>query len=299
MAMQTLDFHKVGLVLGESNRMLRHGLRSALFSKGFREIVDTDRISVIRETIATQTVDLLICNSWLRDGDVVELTHDIRHNRLGNNPFIVIITFVDAPSKEAVVRVLNSGSDDVVLKPISAGKLLGRIESLASERKNFVVVGDYVGPNRRVGGRHEATGVPEFNVPNPVRAKARREANLEDLQHTIEHIGLIITEEKLKRYACRINDLVDRVVPQYQARTPDEDVVGHLDSLLSLAGETRRCVGMTPHAHLGELCESLMTVAEGVRRNPLAPSAQDLNLLPQTAAAIQRAFNTETAKKLH
>ena len=297
--MQTLDFHKVGLVLGEPNKMLRHGLRSALFSKGFRDIVDTDRISVIRETIATQTVDLLICDSRLRDGDVVELTHDIRHNRLGNNPFIVIITFVEAASKDAVVRVLNSGSDDVVLKPLSAGKLLERIENLAGGRKNFVVVGDYVGPNRRGGGRNEATGVPEFNVPNPVRAKARGEANPEVLRDTIEHIGLIITEEKLKRYVCRIGDLVDRVIPHYQAGTPDEEAVGHLDRLLSLAEETRRCLQTTSHAHVGDLCESLMTVAEGMRRNPLAPCAQDLQFLPQTATAIRLAFKTEPAKILH
>ncbi len=297
--MQTLDFQKVGLVLGESNRMLRRGLRSALFSKGFRDIVDTDRMSVIRETIATHAVDLLICDSSLRDGEVVELTHDIRHNRIGNNPFIVIITFVDAPSKEAVVRVLNSGSDDVVLKPISAGKLLGRIEQLASERKNFVVAGDYVGPNRRGGGRHEGTAIPEFNVPNPVRAKARGEASPQDLQHTIDQIGMMITEEKLKHYAWRIGDLVDRVIPHYQAGTPSEGVVEHLDRLLSVAGEARRCVGITSHAHVGDLCDSLIAVAEEVRRNPLAPRAQDLHLLPQTAAAIQRAFETATAKVLH
>jgi DNA-binding response OmpR family regulator len=297
--MQNFDFHEIGLVIGESNRMLRRGLRSALFSKGFRDIVDTDRMSVIRDTIANQPVDLLICDSWLQDGDVVELTHDIRHNRIGNNPFIVIINFVDAPSREALGRVLNSGSDDVVLKPISAGKLLGRIEHLASQRKNFVVTGDYVGPNRRDGGRHQMTGIPEFHVPNPVRAKARGKVNPKDLQDTIEHIGMIITEEKLKRYARRIGDLVDQVVPQYRAGTPDEGVVGHLDRLLSVAGETRRCLKMTSRAHLSDLCDSLMTVAEGMRRNPLAPRAQDLSLLPQTAAAIERAFQTETAKDLH
>ena len=290
--MQNLDFQNIGMVLADSNRMVRRGLCGALHAQGFRDIVDTDRVSGIREAIADSTADLLVCDANLRDGDSLKLTHDIRHNRVGRNPFIVIITFIDSPERNTIARVMNSGSDDIVLKPISASMLLDRIVHLVSERKNFVVTSDYIGPNRRgAGGRNGGMAIAEIGVPNPVRIKAMREGSVEEIQHAIDRVASDINEEKLRRHAFQIGYLVAHILPACKEGVARTGAVEHLDRLLFVTEDVgRRLVG-TPFAHVGELCESLLGVADNIRRKSHDPNPQDLKLLPQLAQAVERAFN--------
>ncbi len=289
--MQNLDFQNIGMVLADSNRMVRRGLCGALHAQGFRDIVDTDRVSGVREAIADSAADLLVCDAHLRDGDSLKLTHDIRHNRVGRNPFIVIITFVDSPERNTIARVMNSGSDDIVLKPISANTLLDRIVHLVSERKNFVVTSDYIGPNRRGGGRNGGMAIAEIGVPNSVRIKAMREGSVEEIQRAIDRVASDINEEKLRRHAFQIGYLVGHILPAYKEGAARTCAVEHLDRLLFVTEDIgRRLVG-TPFAHVGELCESLLGVADNIRRKSYEPDPQDLKLLPQLAQAVERAFN--------
>ena len=46
MKAQKLDFEKVGILLGDPSKMIRQGLKGALFNEGFRDILDTDKLPV-------------------------------------------------------------------------------------------------------------------------------------------------------------------------------------------------------------------------------------------------------------
>ena len=291
--MKNLDYHNVGLAIGDSNRMLRRGLKSALFTSGFRDIMDTDKVSAIRQAVEDNAVDLLICGTRLTDGDSLGLTHDIRHHRIGKNPFIVIITLVNNPGRETVMKVLSAGADDVVIKPISVGTLMERISHLARERKNFIVTTDYIGPNRRDGNRPDAMAIPEIDVPNPIKAKVRGEANVEELQRVIDKVAGVVNEQKMERHAHQIDYLVDRIVPLYEAETVDRKVVEMMERLILVTEDIGRRLGGTRYAHVAELCQSLVSVTENINKKPLSPHPQDIKLLPQLAQAIRRAFAPE------
>ena len=288
--MADMDFQRIGLVLGDGNAMIRQGLKGALFTKGFREIIDTDKTSVAREVIKENAVDLLITDYRLPDGDALQLIHDIRHQRVGKNPFMVVITLIDAPEKEVVMKVMDSGSDDIIIKPISAGKLLDRVTMLARERKLFVVTTDYIGPDRRSGHRAGTIDIPKIEVPNPVKAKVSGDTDMDKLQSAIDAVAQVVNEQKMERHAFQIDYLVNIVVPIYRDGNVTKEIIPHLDRLLFVSQDISRRLEGTPFAHVGELCQSMVAVADGIRRKPLAPMAQDIKLLPQLGKAIKRAF---------
>ena len=281
--------------------MIRQGLKGALSNKGFRGIFDSDNLDAIREAITDNSVDLLICDANFPDGDACALTHDIRHHRLGNNPFMVVIMLVGSPDKETIMRVVNSGTDDVVLKPISAAKLFERVDMLARARKRFVVTTDYIGPSRRESHRPGTMKIPELDVPNPVKAKVDGNVAQEAMQGDIDNFTAVLNEQKMERYAFQVGYLVDRIAPLYEDGTVDMGIVQHLDRLQWVSEDLSRRTKGTSFDHVNDLCESMAAVAASVRKMPLKPEQRDIQLLPQLARAIQRAFSPDdkAAKVAH
>jgi DNA-binding response OmpR family regulator len=72
----------------------------------------------------------LIIDHEFPRGNVHKFTRRIRHHEIGSNPFIVIITLALEPEKEEIMRIIDSGSDDLLLKPITAGMLVKRVKYL-------------------------------------------------------------------------------------------------------------------------------------------------------------------------
>ena len=289
---KNLDFGKVGLLLGDPSRMIRQGLKGALFTEGFRDILDTDKLPDIREAVAENRVDLLICDIHLSEGDVCHFISEIRHHLVGNNPFLIIIALIDAPDRETIARVIDAGFDDIVLKPISGGKLVERINLLVRKRKPFVVTTDYIGPTRRDGKRENSIEIPEISVPNPVRIKAEGQVSLEGLQQAIDTVARMINEQKMERHAFQIDYLVDKIVPLYESETVDMRIVKRLDRLRYVTEDISRRQKGTAYSHVSDLCESFLGVINGIREKPLAPQPKDIKLLPQLAKAIKRAFES-------
>ena len=69
-----------------------------------------------------------------------------------------------------VKKVIESGSDDLLPKPLSSGHLISRIEQLVQARKSFVVTSEYIGPDRRNTEERESE-ITLLQVPNSLRVK--------------------------------------------------------------------------------------------------------------------------------
>src|SRR3546814_19838847 len=63
-----------------------------------------------------------VCSSYLLampEGDAVALVSDLRHGRLGVNPYLPIILTSWESDKPLVRRVVDAGADDLQVKPLS------------------------------------------------------------------------------------------------------------------------------------------------------------------------------------
>ena len=292
--MEDFNFENVKVLMGEIDRNTREGLKSALYHHGFRDIRFTDTMSVIEETASNDAVDLLICNTEYADGDIHDLIRKIRHHEIGSNPFLLIITLTNDPSKEMIRKVIDSGSDDLLVKPISAGKLYERIVNLTRGRKRFVVTSDYIGPNRRKTPRPGAEKIPEIEVPNPLKALALDDVHVDKLQEDIERCSTIINGLKIERYAVQIAYLAKQILSYYAGETADADVTPHLDRLVYVSEDMCCRLERFDHAKKNQkeaLCQPMVELAGRLRADPSSPDPQNIDLLPQLADDIRSAFH--------
>lgn len=291
--MENFSFENIRVLVGDPNREVRDAIRGGLYGQGFRYIMVTDRMSVVESAVATNSVDLMICDTELPDGDFYDLVYRIRHHELGDNPFIVVTALITEPTPKMVKKIFDAGCDDLVPKPISTGLLFERVVNLARNRKSFVVTSDYIGPNRRAGPRSGIQQDHEIDVPNPLKTKAMDDANAEDLQAEIDRVANVLNEQKMKCHAYQIAYLVERIVPLYEDGAADESVISHLEYLFYVSEDINRRLEGTRYAHVGELCLSMVNVVRAVRQAPLSPDRKDISLLPALAQAIKCAFESK------
>ena len=292
--MSSVNFENVKLVIADGGAQIRREVKALLHHQGFRDIVETGDIQVLRDAIRLNEVDLLIADADLPSGDVCGLTKEIRHNEIGDNPFIVVMTLVQDPDEDRIREIIDSGSDDLILKPITTGTMIKRVLNMMSERKKFVVTSDYIGPTRRQKARVGAEEVEQMDVPNPFRARAVGGVELDMLQEEVDQFRGVVNEQKMERNASQIVYLVDRLLPIYdREKVKKKDVLEQIDRLKFITEDTARRLRGTTYDHIGQLCNSMVDVVKTIRAKPTKPPNRDLRLLPELARAIETSFRSE------
>ena len=287
--MSKINFENVRMALGDQNRDLRLSLIGILRQKGFHNVVHSGTMPILDELASSSKIDLLVCDVDLPEGDFSKLVKGVRHNRIGNNPFIVIIALANEPTKETVGKIVSSGVDDLILKPITAGKVAERIENLTRARKDFVVTTDYIGPDRRKGGpRPGAQEIPTLEVPNPLAVKTSG-ASLAEMEEKIQAALHVINEQKVERHAFQIEYLVNQIMPIYKEGA-SKALIPLVKRLVNVSADIKARLETTKYVHVSQLCDTVHEVAERINKNPLKPDRKDVALLPNLAQAVNMAF---------
>lgn len=142
--------------------------RAVLHGIGFRKIEGfTSKNDIVRR-LKDIEVAVLFIEATEQHRQIVDLLREQRLGETGINPFIPIIATLWAGQADLVADLMNSGCDDVLLRPFSAAQLLNRLKSIVMSRKSFVVTSDYVGPDR---GKVSSNGMTpaQFDPPNVLR----------------------------------------------------------------------------------------------------------------------------------
>ena len=117
--------------------------------QGYRSLHDYGDLDIVEDEIKNTMPDLIVMDSIMDGGEALALASRIRAGDLGVNPFVGIIMTVRQPSQAVIRRVVNSGTDDIIVKPLSPKSMMDRISAVAYHRKPFVVTSDYIGSDRR------------------------------------------------------------------------------------------------------------------------------------------------------
>jgi DNA-binding response OmpR family regulator len=175
----TLDPSKSGIALDkvrvahfDPNMRMRTLMRGMLLTTGFREIRECRSIQDIITLLETDAIDLLLVDIDTDTDDICKIVREVREGRLGPDPYLVIMAMTWRPEQDMIARALQTGTDDLIAKPISTKVLAERTTNLVYNRRNFVVTTSYVGPDRRTPDRHKPGDLPTIKVPNSLRFKA-------------------------------------------------------------------------------------------------------------------------------
>jgi DNA-binding response OmpR family regulator len=269
----------------------RTATRAALYTLGFRKIESVQSLDAFASAIRRQPPDLALCEATGADGDLCGMIQELRQGAAGYNPFIVIIVTAWEKSHGLVTRVVNSGADDLLLRPFSTALLGQRIDAHAERRKSFVVTSEYVGPDRRKDMSRPSTA-ELFEPPNSLKMKAIErltpEATTMRLDAELRAARDMLNSEKLRRDAFQIS-ILWRLMQEHVAGGPSYRT--ELEKVAHLAkGIARRCRDTNFDAAV-EWCDSAQAAVEGLLAGVDRNAA--MHLLGHASLSLNHVFHPE------
>jgi len=275
----------------------RTATRAVLYTLGFRCMETVATIEDFHEAIRIRPPDLALCEAQGADGELCRMIQALRQGVTGYNPFIVIIVTAWEKTNALVSRVVNSGADDLILRPFSTRLLGDRIDTHVERRKGFVITHDYVGPDRRRDSARPST-VELFEPPNSLKMKAKERLSPDEaaarLETELRGAREMLNSEKLRRDGFQIC-ILWRLL---QERRPgeasyDED----LDKLERLTrGVAERC-RENEHEIAAQWCESVLAGAEGLKMG--VDRNASMHLLGHAALNLNQVFHPEKSTADH
>lgn len=289
--MSRLNFESTETLIFDPVAANRNATRSALYSLGFRRIETVASLDAFVDGIRRRPPDLAFCEAQGGNDELCRTIQELRQGAAGFNPFIVIIVTAWEKSAALVTRVINSGADDLLLRPFSTAQLGHRIETHVERRKGFVVTSDYVGPDRRKD-LSRPSNVELFEPPNSLKMKAKDRLSAEEatqrLDSELRAARDVLNSEKLRRDAFQISilwRLMQEAVPGSKSHTQE------LAKLATLAKAVARRCRDTDYETAVDWCDSVTAAVEGLQAGVDRNAA--MHLLGQAALSLHHVFHSE------
>ena len=275
----------------------RTATRASLYNLGFRHIEIVATLETFVEAVKRRPPDLAFCEAQGNDVELCNAIQTLRQGGAGYNPFIVIIVTAWENSSALVTRVLNSGADDLVLRPFSTSLLGARIITHVERRKGFVITSDYVGPDRRRDSSRPST-VELFVPPNSLKMKAKDRMTSDEtaqrLDMQLKTARELLVSEKLRRDAfqiCVLWRLVQQDLPGSAAYNAD------IAKLKRVAKDVAQRSKGTDFEPAVEWCHGVLAALEGLETG--VDRNATMHLLGHAALNLNQIFAPEKSTEEH
>lgn len=289
--MNTSRFEKARVLVAEPNTALRDALVSMLEAEGFGTILQTGNMAGVREALKTGGIDVVIADTVMPEGDLSDMVWQLRHNRIGDNPFTLVIALITERTPAVVGKAVNAGVDDVLLKPIEPAQVVERVIGLIRGRKRFVVTADYIGPDRRTRARADGEEVKLIRVPNPLEMRTSGNMARAEMQRVIDQAYANINIQKVERQVHQLNWLSLRLTPHIEGVEilDTRTYRAHLKRLRDVASDLAMRIRTTDLSHLSALCMTLERVSRECAQDPDSDDKGRWNLLIRLLDSLPRA----------
>ncbi|MEI9992152.1 MAG: hypothetical protein WDM86_19200 [Rhizomicrobium sp.] len=269
----------------------RTATRTALYTLGFRRIETVSSLEGFANAIRRRPPDLALCECQGLDSQLCHVVQELRQGAGAFNPFIVVIVTAWEKSAALVSRVVDSGADDLLLRPFSTALLGQRIASHVERRKRFVVTTDYVGPDRRKDTARPSTA-ELFDPPNSLRMKAKDRLTPEEtalrLDAELRAAREMLNSQKLRRDAFQISILWRLMQEHIPGAASDKSELEKIATLTK--GIARRCRDTELEAAV-DWCDSVSAAVEGLQAGVDRNAA--MHLLGHAALSLNHVFHAE------
>ena len=284
--MDSQKLKSASVVLFETNGEMRRLVKSALLGIGFGFVHDCRTLKQVCDAAVADTKPDVFVLDLDRDKDAVcALIGDIRHSRIGDNPFVIIIGMTHNPEEMIVHNVLDAGTDDIVAKPVSAKILSERIAYLSLNRKEFVAVPGYLGPQRAKGVRPEMEDAAKVKVPNSLGVKASGKAVTIIDEIEIKRAANTFTLQRLYGIILPIINLTTELQNAAEETSDGEAFESEISQIVKLVGEIRGIEMPNTVRDLNYLTTSLEKVVDSLAE-AASPSPRQFEIVRLHAQAI-------------
>lgn len=131
-------------------------LRAMLDRAGMRNYrIELSATAALRNLTASRP-DVVICDWKMSPMDGIEFARRMRRGRSGRERRLPVILLTSYAEPERVAEARDAGVNEVLVKPVSAKTLLGRVRSVVERPRQFIDVPSFTGPDRRRGAHPHA-----------------------------------------------------------------------------------------------------------------------------------------------
>ena len=202
--MTETDYSRASVLLFDPVHANMRTSRYTLNEIGFKKIACVSNIEEFDQYLTENTPELIVAECGSPELDMLGRVRKLRRSELGQNPFAVILLTTWLRDGQHIREVIESGADDLIVRPFSTQFAEERVRSLVKMRKDFVVTSDYVGPDRRKSS-DRPSDAPAVQVPNILQAMVQKdEAALAEAASRVSQARQTIDAERIRRTAMRI-----------------------------------------------------------------------------------------------
>ncbi len=289
------DYARASVLLFDPVHVNQRTTRYALFEIGFRQIECVSNLRDFKECIEESGPTLIVAESSATDHDVFKLVRSIRSGEVGKNPFVVILLTTWGRDTTHIKKAIECGADDVIVRPFSTMFAEERVRALISNRKEFIVTSDYIGPDRRKDAQRESSA-QSVKVPNFLQATVNGDQEaLATGAKWVKEAQQTVVSERIRRVAMRAVVAVELQLAPREEGAPSPKL-DHED-LIRTARELKMQLIRAERGEAAEVAEALIDQVNSLGEDG-GVTPQSLQLVKELAMGAYAAYaNGDTIER--
>ena len=278
------SMEKVIAFIGEPDELARREMRQVLTHAGLKQVSAHANLANLANLLGQVPPDLIMLSAQLDPG-VFDFIRNIRHNKIGTNPFVVIMTVVAPDDVESVKRAMQAGTDDIIIAPAKEEQILQRLKRVMLNRLPFIVTSDYVGPDRRA--RNRASAIRRIEVINTMLDKAT--GKLVDVDTIREAVDSSMNEllfARLDSHGLRLGFVCNLILGAHKNNQITPEVQEKLRVLVDVLQDAAKTAERVDERELALMCGSLSGDVALMVERYTALTERDLGLIQKLPRAV-------------
>lgn len=278
----------VDIYIGDPNEQIRESMRSMMRGEGLRRARTFSRLDDLLNAVKELSPDLMVLADDLAP-NIFDIVRDIRQFRVGRNPFVMITMMVQADNDTSTKKAILAGCDDVMIKPVSPGRLLERVSHFTFNRIPFIVTTDYLGPERR-RQTDRPSAIKQLQVVNSLRAKAEgKKMSQAQLARAVEGCMNEVMSARLDSHGLKLGYICNLILKAYEEKRIDKEVEERLLILVSVLEDASRTAKTIGEPELANICTQLARSVEEMAERYENPTDNELGTIRKLTKAFELA----------
>ncbi len=288
------NLKKATVYIGEKDYYERQQLRDMFLAQGLKQISCHSTLQSLRNLLFQLPPDLLVVGDDF-DPAVFDLIKEIRFQQVGDNPFMLISVLVEPSRADALDRAIAAGVDDIIIKPVTAGRVQERLKLLTFHRRPFIATEGYLGPERK--SEERPIGLRRIPVVNTLLEKVSgRELDKYALKALVEGSLEKVIQAQLDSQTSRLGEVCERLVEAYDANAITDAVQADLLMLADVLRDAAALAERLKDAQLSALCISLAENVAGIADHYDTPTSMEIDLIRKVTMAFKMAMKPSGAE---
>ena len=285
------NLRKATVYIGAKNYYERQAMRDLFLAQGLKNVTCHASLESLHKLIVELPPDLLVVSDDF-DNDIYQLVKDIRFQKIGDNPFMLISIIIGPHHGEALDRAIEAGVDDIIIKPVSAERVQERLRLVTFHRRPFIATDGYVGPERK-NEDAPPTDVHRVPVVNTLLETVNgRELDKRALKAAVEGSLEKVLQAQLDTHRFRLGEMCERLVQAYETNEVTDDVHKDLMRLADALREASMVIEKLQDLNLSGLCTSLASNVEQIASRYLNTTESDIGLIRKITMAFKMAIES-------